>query len=85
MNINPKGKEELRAILKRARETHKAIYGEELSIGELNHFFSSVLEYKRRKFIEGALGDHLPEEIITFLQLVDEEQGQGNGPEGNEQ
>lgn len=66
-----KSKEDLKGILKRAREEHKRIFGEELSKGELNGFFSSLLEYKRRKWIEGALADNAPEDVIGFLELMD--------------
>lgn len=71
-----KKRAELEAIVKRAREEHKRIFGEELAMGELNHFFTSLLEFKRRKWIEAALGDFEPEEIITFIEVVDDEQGE---------
>jgi hypothetical protein len=74
-----KTKQELKTIMERARAEHKRIFGEELSIGELNHFFSSVLEFKRRKWLEAALSDHPPEEIMGYLEVLDEGQVKGDG------
>lgn len=76
---NDSKRADLRAVLKRAREEHERVFGEELVAGELNHFFSSLLEFKRRKWIEASLGDHGPEELRMMLELVEE------GPEEENQ
>lgn len=65
-------KADLAESIKRVREEHKRVFGEELPKGELNHFFSSLLEFKRRKWIESSLGDHTPEELLLMLEALDE-------------
>lgn len=64
---------DIKEQLDKVRVEHKRLFGEELVKGELNHFFTSLLEYKRRKWIEAALGDKGPEEIIQCLELLDKE------------
>lgn len=72
-----KKKDELQQILTRARAEHLRIFKEPLARGELNEFFCQVLEHKRRQWLAGALSDFQPEELQQFLDLLDEEQGQG--------
>ncbi len=71
-------KQELKTQLDKVRAAHLKIFGEELPDGELNYFFTSLLEFKRRKWIEGSLGDHGPEELRLFIELLDEGQ-KGDG------
>lgn len=66
-------KGDIKNQLDRVRAEHERLFGEELTRGELAMFFSQLLEYKRRKFIEGALADQGPEALRACLEILDEE------------
>ena len=66
-------------VIDDALEQHKKIFGDELSLGELNHVLSGIREHKRRQWLQGRLVDFEVPELDQLLNIVDERAGRAEG------